>query len=148
MKNISIKVKITMWYLLLMAIMVVMVLTFIVAISNSVVTQTAMSQVSAAVRGNLAQIDISDEKLQLSDDFHFYQNGVYTLVYSKNESLLAGQVPVNFNQTEPFENGTTRTVSTEDEQYYVLDLWRPFGWENGVWVRGIMKAGLWLKILF
>ena len=76
MKNISIKVKITMWYLLLMAIMVVMVLTFIVAISNSVVTQTAMSQVSAAVRGNLAQIDISDEKLQLSDDFHFYQNGV------------------------------------------------------------------------
>ncbi len=140
MKNISIKVKITMWYLLLMAIMVVMVLTFIVAISNSVVTQTAMSQVSAAVRGNLAQIDISDEKLQLSDDFHFYQNGVYTLVYSKNESLLAGQVPVNFNQTEPFENGTTRTVSTEDEQYYVLDLWRPFGWENGVWVRGIMEV--------
>ena len=56
MKNISIKVKITMWYLLLMTIMVVMVLAFILAVSSSVMTQTAMSRITSAVRSNLTQV--------------------------------------------------------------------------------------------
>ncbi len=140
MKNISIKVKITMWYLLLMAIMVIMALGFIFAVSSSVVTQTAMNRISSTVRGNLSQIDFIDGKLSLSEDFHFYQNGIYTLVYSKNEALLAGQIPVNFTENEGFENGLTRIVSTEDDEYYVMDLWRPFDWENGVWVRGLMEV--------
>ncbi len=140
MKNISIKVKITMWYLLLMTIMVVMVLAFILAVSSSVMTQTAMSRISSAVRSNLTQVSSSNGKIALGEDFHFYQNGVYTLIYGKNESLLAGQVPVNFTQNEPFENGLTRTVSTEDDNYYVFDLWLPFDWENGVWVRGLMEV--------
>lgn len=140
MKNISIKVKITMWYLLLMTIMVVMVLTFILAVSSSVTTQTAMSRISSTVRSNLTQVGSSNGKISLGEDFHFYQNGVYTLIYSKNEALLAGQVPVNFTQNEPFENGLTRTVSTEDDNYYVFDLWLPFDWENGVWVRGLMEV--------
>ncbi len=140
MKNISIKVKITMWYLLLMTIMVVMVLTFILAVSSSVTTQTAMSRISSTVRSNLTQVSSSNGKISLGEDFHFYQNGVYTLIYSKNEALLAGQVPVNFTQNEPFENGLTRTVSTEDDNYYVFDLWLPFDWENGVWVRGLMEV--------
>ena len=140
MKNISIKVKITMWYLLLMTIMVVMVLAFILAVSSSVMTQTAMSRITSAVRSNLTQVSSSNGKIALGEDFHFYQNGVYTLIYGKNESLLAGQVPVNFTQNEPFENGLTRTVSTEDDNYYVFDLWLPFDWENGVWVRGLMEV--------
>ena len=140
MKNISIKVKITMWYLLLMAIMVIMALGFIFAVSSSVVTQTAMNRISSTVRGNLSQIDFIDGKLSLSEDFHFYQNGIYTLVYSKNEALLAGQIPVTFTENEGFENGLTRIVSTEDDEYYVMDLWRPFDWENGVWVRGLMEV--------
>ena len=140
MKNISIKVKITMWYLLLMTIMVVMVLAFILAVSSSVMTQTAMSRISSTVRSNLTQVSSSNGKISLGEDFHFYQNGVYTLIYSKNEALLAGQVPVNFTQNEPFENGLTRTVSTKDDNYYVFDLWLPFDWENGVWVRGLMEV--------
>ena len=140
MKNISIKVKITMWYLLLMTIMVVMVLAFILAVSSSVTTQTAMSRISSTVRSNLTQVSSSNGKISLGEDFHFYQNGLYTLIYSKNEALLAGQVPVNFTQNEPFENGLTRTVSTEDDNYYVFDLWLPFDWENGVWVRGLMEV--------
>ncbi len=140
MKNISIKVKITMWYLLLMTIMVIMVLAFILAVSSSVTTQTAISRISSTVRSNLAQVSLSNGKISLGEDFHFYQNGVYTLVYSKSEALIAGQVPVTFTQNEPFENGIIHTVSTDDDNYYVFDLWLPFDWENGVWVRGLMEV--------
>lgn len=140
MKRFSIKMKITLWYLLLMLMMMAMVLGFIVAISNSVASQTAISQIASAVKNNLEQVDMTDDKLQLGEGFSFYQDGIYTLVYSKNETLLAGQPPVNITGLAPFENGQTRTVSVGDEDYYVMDLWRAFGWDNGVWVRGIMEV--------
>lgn len=140
MKRFSIKIKITLWYLLLMVIMMVMVLGFIVAISNSVTSQTAINQISAAVHSNLEQLDMTDGKLQVGEDFRFYQSGIYTVVYSSNETLLAGQLPLDFNEVGEFENGETRIVSVGDEDFYVLDLWRAFGWDNGVWVRGIMEV--------
>lgn len=140
MKRFSIKIKITLWYLLLMVIMMVMVLGFIVAISNSVTSQTAINQISAAVHSNLKQLDMTDGKLQVGEDFRFYQSGIYTVVYSSNETLLAGQLPLDFNEVGEFENGETRIVSVGDEDFYVLDLWRAFGWDNGVWVRGIMEV--------
>lgn len=140
MKRFSIKIKITLWYLLLMVIMMVMVLGFIVAISNSVTSQTAINQISAAVHSNLEQLDMTDGKLQVGEDFRFYQSGIYTVVYSSNETLLAGQLPLDFNEVGEFENGETRIVSVGDEDFYVLDLWRAFGWDDGVWVRGIMEV--------
>lgn len=140
MRRLSIKVKITIWYLLLMTLMAGLLLSFILLVSGSVTTQTAMEQLSQAVRANLQQVGMVDGALQLGEDFHFYDNGVYCLIYSQNESLLAGQVPVSFTAEEPFQNGLTRPVEVDGGRYYVLDFWIPNGWEGGVWLRGILEA--------
>lgn len=139
MKNVTVKVQITIWYLLLMTIMSGLLLSFLLLISGSVSTQTAMEQLSQTVRSNLQQVEMVDGNLQLSEDFQFYQDGVYCLIYSQNEALLAGQIPVNFNTDEPFENGLTRLVDVNSDRYYILDFWIPLGWENGVWIRGILE---------
>ncbi len=140
MKKLNIKVKITIWYLLLMTIMAGLLLGFLLLVSGSVSTQTAMDQLSQTVRGNLDQIAMTDGTLQLGENFQFYDNGVYCLIYSQNESLLAGQLPVAFTAAEPFQNGLTRPVEVSSSRYYVLDFWVPLGWENGVWLRGILEA--------
>ena len=140
MKRLSVKVKITIWYVLLMAVMASLLLTFLVLVSGSVSSQTAMDQLDQTVRGNLSEVSMADGALQLAEGFTFYENGVYTLVYSQNESLLAGQVPVGFTAQEPFENGLTRPVSVGVDRYYLLDFWIQLGWEDGVWVRGILEA--------
>lgn len=140
MRNISIKLKITVWLTLLMVLLAGLLLAFMLFISSAVASQTAMSQLSQTVRSNLDQISISGGKLELKDGFHFYRSGVSTLVYSQNEALLAGQIPVSFTGSEPFQSGLTRTVAAGDERYLVLDIWLPMGWESGVWVRGLMEA--------
>lgn len=141
MRNLNVKVKITIWYMLLMAIMAGLLLAFLLFISGSVATQTAMDQLSQTVRGNLQQVDMVDGRLQLGEEFNFYDNGVYSLIYSQNESLLAGQVPVSFTAEEPFENGLTRPVDVSSSvRYYVLDFWIPLSWDSGVWIRGILEA--------
>ncbi|HIY05615.1 MAG TPA: HAMP domain-containing histidine kinase [Candidatus Evtepia faecigallinarum] len=140
MKKLSIKIKITVWYLLLMGLMAGLIVAFLLAISGSVYSQNAMEQLDQTLRTNLSQVSMSEGSLALGETFQFYQNGVYTLIYSQNEALLAGQVPVAFTAQEPFENGLTRLVHTGSSQYYVLDFWLPVGWEGGLWVRGLLEA--------
>ena len=110
MRKRSVKVKITLWYLLLMGLMAGLMLVFLRLISGSVYTQSAMEQLD------------------------------HTLVYSQDKTLLAGQVPVAFTAAEPFHNGLTRLVDTDTGQYYVLDFWVPAGWEEGLWVRGLLEV--------
>lgn len=140
MKKLSVKVKITIWYLLLMGLMAGLMLAFLLLISGSVYQQNAMSQLDQTLRSNLTQVSLTDGSLTLAEEFQFYQNGVYTLVYSQNEALLAGQVPVAFTAQEPFQNGLTRLVESGGSQYYVLDFWVPSGWDGGLWVRGLLEA--------
>lgn len=141
MKRRSVQVRLTLWYTLLMAGMAGLLLVFLLVISGAVSRQTAMDQLETTLRENLSQVSLgADGSLQLGEDFSFYQNGVYTLVYSQSQALLAGQVPVSFTASEPFQNGQTRPVDGEGGQYYVLDFWVPQGWESGLWVRGILEA--------
>lgn len=140
MRNFSVKVKLTVWVTMLMAVLSGLLLAFMLSISSTVATQTAMTQLSQTVQSNVGQVKITDGKLELGQEFHFYRNGVTILIYSQSEALLAGQIPVSFAVEEDFQNGTTRVVSSGEERYLVLDLWIPMGWEDGVWMRGIMEA--------
>ena len=141
MKRLSVKVKITVWYVLLMVLMAVLMLAFLILVSGTVSTQTAVNQLDQTVRANLSHVQgISNGVLQLDEGFNYSENGVYTLIYNQNEALLAGQVPVSFTVDEPFQNGLTRPVSIGADRYYVLDFWVPIGWETGVWIRGILEA--------
>ena len=140
MRKRSVKVKITLWYLLLMGLMAGLMLVFLRLISGSVYTQSAMEQLDQTVRENLGQVTLVDGRPQMGEGFQFYENGVYTLVYSQDKTLLAGQVPVAFTAAEPFHNGLTRLVDTDTGQYYVLDFWVPAGWDEGLWVRGLLEV--------
>ena len=141
MKKASIKLRVTAWYTVLMAAMAAVALGFLVVISSTVATRTAMEGLAQEVWGNLEQVALRDGKLELGESFRFLKNGVYTVVYSQSGTLLAGQLPQPFTQmTVPFENGLTRPVDVGEESYYILDLWVPSGWEEGVWARGLRAA--------
>lgn len=140
MRGLSVKLRIAVWLTLLAGLLASLLLIFLLSISRLVSMRTAMNQLSGAVRGNLTQTDMVNGRLALGEDFRFYQNGVSTLIYSKNKALLAGQLPISFTAEEEFQNGLSREVSTGTGNYLVLDLWFPVGWENGVWLRGMIEA--------
>lgn len=140
MRNISVKTKITILLTLLMAALAGLLLTFMLFISSTVATQTAMEQLTDTIRSNLTYIEVTDRKPNIESGFSYYHNGISTLIYSQNHALIAGQIPVSFQAEVPFENGTIRTVDSGDSQYIVLDMWLAADWENGIWVRGLMEA--------
>ena len=141
MRRRSVKVRLTIWYTALMVLMAALVLAFVAMISSSVASQSSRTYLSQVVRDNLDQVSLVDGSLQLGEEFTFLQDGVYTVVYSQSGALLAGQLPQPFSTvSEPFVNGLTRPVDTDQGEYYVMDFWVPSGWESGVWVRGLLAV--------
>lgn len=139
LRNYSVKWKITSWLTLLMVLLTGLLLVFMLTISRSVTMRTSMNQLSRTVRDNASRVSYSDGRLQIGDGFQFSLGGVSTLVYSRGGALMAGQLPVSFSTDETFENGSLRTVSSGGARYLMLDLWIPAGWEDGVWLRGLLE---------
>lgn len=140
MRQLTVKSRLTIWLTLLMALLAGLLLAFTLSISSAVATRSATEQLSQAVRDELPMISLTEGRLTLADGFLFHRSGVSILIYSSSEALLAGQVPVAFTAAEAFQNGLTRTVSCGQDRYLVLDLWLASGWEDGVWVRGLLEA--------
>lgn len=141
MKPSSIKTRITLWITLLVVALFSLMLLFAWAVSSSVVQRTARQQLADTVRANAAFVSLGDDgKLATAQGFAFSRGGVTSLVYSKTEALLAGQLPVGFSASVPFENGALRTVEVAGADWYLLDLWIAHGWEDGVWLRGLMEV--------
>ena len=140
MKHISVKLRITIWLTMLTMLLSGLLLVFMVSVSSSVVSRTSEEQLTQTVRSNLDHVSMVNGNLSLGEEFRYYRNGVSTLVYSQNNILLAGQIPVSFTAEEPFQNGVIRKIPVEDDQYLILDVWMPLDWENGLWVRGLLEV--------
>ena len=140
MKRLSVKFKLTIWITLLMVLLVALVLGFMMMLSSSVVSGHTYDQLTATVRENLSGISKENGTLTFSEDFSFNQGGIYILVYSDAGALLAGQPPLAYPEGETFESGVARQVSGGSSDFYIVDFWLPFGWEDGVWVRGVTAA--------
>ena len=140
MKLRSIKTRITLLITLLVVALFALMLLFAFSVSSSVVQRTARQQLADTVRANAALVTFTDGQFAAGEGFSFSRSGVSCLVYSKAEALLAGQLPVGFSETAAFENGTLRTVETAGGDWYLLDLWVADGWDNGVWLRGLMEV--------
>lgn len=144
MKQLSVKLKLTVWLSLLITLLAGLLLAFMLSVSSHVALSTAMSRLDKTLRSNISQVSLTDGKLQLGEDFSFYRDGISTLIYSKEKALLAGQLPVSFQWETSFQNGLLRTIGGSGSKYLVLDIWVPAGWDNGLWLRGLTelpKAG-------
>lgn len=132
----SVKVKLTAWITALLLVLVAASLLFLMAVTSTVVQDNAANQLETTVRSNLTEITrAEDGTLAMDEGFAFVRSGVYTLLYNENGALLAGQPPLGSPDGVSFENGTLR----EADGYYLLDFWLPFGWDDGLWVRGVMQ---------
>lgn len=140
MKINSVKTKISLLLTILMAALAVLLLVFMLVVTNAVARETTRQQLVDTLRSNLSYIEVQEQKPSIDTNFSYYHNGITTLVYSKNETLLAGQIPVTYHAQVPFENGIIRSIESGDSEYLVLDLWLASDWDHGVWLRGLAEA--------
>lgn len=138
MIKLSIKMRVTLWYTLFLTAVVIFVLIYIVTTGKSSITADSRNQLTKITEYNMDEIDFEDGELELDDDFYFFSEGVYTLIYSSNEQLIAGTYPARFNLPAPYLDGDLHQVNAGTNQYYVYDRVLDFGNDGSIWIRGII----------
>ncbi len=139
-RPLSTKIKLTLWFTGFMSLLAAVCLGLILLISSRVIQSQAFNILSLSVRSNIPKISSTDGNLSLAADFSFYSNDVYMLIYNKDGALLSGQAPPSFPISTALENGVSRFVPGGEDGFYVLDFWIPSGWDNGFWLRGVLRS--------
>ena len=109
--HLSIKLKLTLWFTCFMVLIAAVCLVLILAISSKVAQKEAFQTLSLTVRAN-----------------------------GSNKILYSGQAPPNFPIDTELNNGMARYVSGGENGFYILDFWVPSGWEDGLWLRGVLQS--------
>lgn len=138
MNRMSITLRITLWYSLFMLAVVLLMLAFMLGISDTIIQSNAQNQLTTIIDYNVEEVDHDDGEVEVDDDFDFLKNGVSSLVYSSDFAWIAGQLPQGFPEETEFVDGETRQVSSAGEQYLVYDRKVTFKKHPEVWVRGVL----------
>jgi hypothetical protein len=133
----SIKSRVTLWYTVLMTILVVLVFVFIFTISDMAIETAMKNNLKDLVAENADEIEYDDGELEIDEDIKFYDNGVYILIYKKNGDFIDGHMPEGFAADTVFENEEFNIVKNNSEQFYVYDQLLKFNDHPDIWVRGI-----------
>ena len=140
MSKLSIKMRITLWYLALMTLLLFTVFGLLLFVSQYVVTSDAREHLIAAVESNSTEVEYDDGALDIDDDFAYSVDGVTLVVYSSSGALLSGFLPQGFITEEALEDGVLKTVESGTKQYYIYDRRVSAGNEVGLWVRGVVAV--------
>ncbi|MFI3200620.1 MAG: ATP-binding protein [Eubacteriales bacterium] len=139
MKNLSIKLKVTLFNTLLMFLVVLLVLLFMLTISSSLLEATCISQLEDVIHDNIDELEYEDGIVEL-EDVDFYKNNVTTLLYGVDGTLLYGSAKKMPTLTQPTTDGALINLTTNGTTYYVYDRYILFPNNTALWMRGVVSA--------
>ena len=137
MKNVSLKIKLTLLYTVLMTAVVCGILALLFSLSGQELLTGVQSRLEQEVAGAGADISWDGENLDFDSDIMDLEYGIYLSVYDAEGNLLHGRIPYAFDNSVPFENGNIRRFDGGAVSFYVLDMVSQVeGW-GPVVIRGV-----------
>lgn len=157
MRRLSIKIRITLWFAILILLLSAIAFSLILVINNTVLQSDVRDTLLHIVTYNSYEIEyqdhINDEELsdgdqylrfgdgylEIDDDFLAFFSEVHTALYDRDGRLLYGET-VEADAPLPFTNGVTRTYEVQGERYYLYDCKVQDPNLDSLWLRGAISA--------
>ncbi len=136
MKKLSIKMKVTLWYTGLIVVIMAVVLGVILSSSDKMLLLNVQKQVESTVKESVEELEYEHGRLEIGDDFEYYDDGVNLLIYASGGELLAGRIPAGFDQNTVFKADELQTIEKDQQEWLVFDYPYREGGEE-VWIRGV-----------
>ena len=80
MRRPSLKIRITAWFALMMFVIEALVLSFLLAVNGTIVTNDPESRLVRMVEHNADRVKYKNRQFRY-DHIHYYRSGVYTVLY-------------------------------------------------------------------
>ena len=119
MRHLSAKVRITLWFAVMMVIIDALVLTFIMVINGNVVTRDPESVLVKELNANVNRVKFSNQRLRF-DSLDYYSRGVYTILYDADGNVMRGAPPAEFTADEPLKDNAVRLVKCGGDEFMCM----------------------------
>ena len=140
MKRLSIKLRVTLWFTLLMIMLVGIVLAFLLAASSNEAMAASKRQLVELVQENYDEIDCEGGRIEFDRDFQHFSDGAYLSTYDAKGNLLYGSVPAGFENTDYFQDGQLRMVRGEQGVWYLYDECHTIEGYGDIWMRAVLSG--------
>jgi len=149
----SIKLKITLGYVVLMVILCAVLLASVIAAGDKITEDAERKNLVSVVQNSLKEIEWDDGEIEIDDDLELYNNGVYLLIYTANSEYIVGYPPNETVKNLPLTSSlsgipdgdsatphvTARIESAGTERYLVADVEITFKKHDSIWLRGAVS---------
>lgn len=140
MKRLSIHLKVTLWFTLLMVLLVSVVLAFLFYTGAQSALEGTKSQMMDMVAAGWREIDADDGEIEIDDDLEYFKDGIYLSVYDAGGVPLYGSVPRDFDNSAVFAPNQLRTIPSMQKSWYVYDEQNTIYGYGTVWIRSVSAA--------
>ena len=137
MRQLSAKVRITLWFAVMMVIIDALVLTFIMIINGNVVTRDPQSVLVKQLNANVDRVTFQDQRFRF-DKVRYYSRGVYTILYDADGKVMRGAPPAAFSADVPLQDNAVRLIKCGGEDFYVYDVHLDM-MVGSIWLRGVIE---------
>ncbi|MCD8119666.1 MAG: HAMP domain-containing histidine kinase [Lachnospiraceae bacterium] len=159
MKNLSIRLKITLWFAAALILMVALSFVSVFLASNRVFQKTIQDNLIEVVESNIDEIRYFESAdsaaaavgmeyyllyngnyLGIDDDYLDSVNEVYTALYSEDGTFIYGENPVARQTAElAFTDSVMQKIRVNGTLYYVFDRELTADGLEGLWLRGVVS---------
>lgn len=139
MNKMSIKLRITLWYSLIMLAIATAALMIIFSWSRAIITQDITVRLIRTV-SNSARMQVDPKgRIHHAPDFMYFENGVHLAVYDKQGQLIDGQIPFEAAKNTDFQNEKIQTLMENGTLYYIYDQKIEIPNQESLWIRGAIS---------
>lgn len=144
MNKLSVKMKITLWYLLIISVISFVLLFGMSAFSQGIIVNDVKDSVLSSVtnlEGKVKEVTGANPRSIIHDEtfpLHIlYGRGTQTAIYDSNKKLIFGSAPYGIENILSFEHGGLRIEKHNQKMYYVYDKKISVNDSDYVWIKGI-----------
>ena len=141
MNKISIKLKITLWYMGLMTGLVILFLLIIFYMSEYIIHSYEYDRLKSTVESSFREISVKDEEIIVESGMETKVDTIQISVYNKNLGFVYGNNPLNFDYDDTFsDKKNIKIIKYHQEKWYVYESKKTYAGYGEVWIRGVMSA--------
>ena len=151
MKKRNVRIKITLWYTVGMALIVAIFLILIFHLQRKNITEVAQSRLSTTVgitaekcklhlEDMLEKGYISDKVQKAPKSFPYYSRGIHILILGEDFQILSNNLPFADKISMELENNTFYIQCWEEESYYLYSKRITLSNKSVYWICGIIPA--------
>lgn len=135
----SAKLRLTLWFTLMVFILAAMVLVFVLVINSAAITDDPAERLVKTVLRNADDVEFDNGRFDW-EELEPYRRGVYCSFYSTaGDLLLAAEDPGMTALSLPFEKNIIRTVNIGGQDYFCYDSYVDMD-ITGIWIRGLVSS--------